>query len=158
VTAETADERDAREHWQLAAVAAEEAVAGTPEQAPAPVSLADARPETVVRDGDGDRWTLDDTGRWSCPATDESFASVADLDRIYGPLVLIALPVDAPVDVDPWIGHPLWQMYGGPDAPRCETCRRPYSPQEARAGMTTCAHCPPAAGDATGDDEGEDGR
>lgn len=46
-------------------------------------------------------------------------------------------------ELDPWKGHPLTEMYGGADAPRCATCRRPYSRQEAAAGMTTCEHCPP---------------
>lgn len=47
------------------------------------------------------------------------------------------------VNPDPWEGHPLTEMYGGKDAPRCAVCRRPYSQQEAAAGMATCEHCPP---------------
>lgn len=50
-----------------------------------------------------------------------------------------------PAPADPWAGHPLLAMYGGPDAPRCVTCGRPYSQQEAKAGMTTCEHCPSPA-------------
>lgn len=57
-------------------------------------------------------------------------------------------PISTEGTDDPWAGTNLEAMYGGAEAPRCATCRRPYSQAEARAGMTTCEHCPPPTRDA----------
>lgn len=81
---------------------------------------------------------------------------VADADRRAHPWPAWLLPPDQralelaapdaePDDGDPWEGTVLEAMYGGSSAPRCAACRRPYSQQEAAAGLTTCEHCPAPA-------------
>lgn len=111
---------------------------------PSRAALAEALPNTVIRDREGDHWTLDSASLWHCPNAPLAM-TIDELNEQFGPLTVIALPGGLVAQPDPWVGHPLWQMYGGADAPRCAACRRPYAQIEARAGMTTCEHCPPPA-------------
>ncbi len=67
-------------------------------------------------------------------------APTTGIERVIGEYPPATIPAG---EGDEWTGTNLEAMYGGADAPRCATCRRPYSQMEAKAGMTTCEHCPP---------------
>jgi hypothetical protein len=100
--------------------------------------------ETLI--GSVQRWWNAETGgrgRWINSATGRAVYFKTKGEAVAA--LVHPAPVEVPAEsTDSQESNEPTSLYPA-HAPRCQSCARPFSPQEARAGYTICEHCPPPA-------------